>query len=385
MIYRWLAGEFREFPATMTFGVAWVMVFIALLSSAHLNHLAEPWSSILITGVGNGHVFGDLTLTDIGHGQIWRLTTSTFVHYSLMHLTLNLLAFYQLGTLLESWYGSHQFVLVYGLTAAGGNLISAVARSVIGASPQTHSGGGSVVVMGLVSVCAVVGLRAGSKVGRAMGWQMVFFMGLTAAIGVAFPRYIDNWGHLGGAIVGLAIGAAHQWMIRRARRPSAWAPGIVAGLVIMVCAVCQFGSARAEAQRDKLIEQDQRAWRLQEIDRILAFTTASAGSLRDDQARLLLSQLSLLGIDSFLRDSNAALDLRAAHELIKLPRDCPLDAEERKRLDGCLARVRQEIRARYVEERTRYWNRHRGTREGSEQRVQEPFSRGTQKRQGSSR
>src|SRR5207248_1102103 len=79
----------------------------------------------------------------------WRLVTCNFVHYSLIHIGLNLLAMYQLGTLVESWYGSSQLVLIYGLTGAGGNLVSALIRYGIGSNRAVHSGGGSGVILGL--------------------------------------------------------------------------------------------------------------------------------------------------------------------------------------------------------------------------------------------
>ena len=64
------------------------------------------WTRLLVLGIGDGHRFGDLALQDLAHGEYWRLITSTFVHFSVLHLVLNLIAMYQLGTMVESWYGS---------------------------------------------------------------------------------------------------------------------------------------------------------------------------------------------------------------------------------------------------------------------------------------
>ena len=66
--------------------------------------------------------------SDLARGEYWRLITSTFVHFSLLHLGLNVLAMYQLGTMTESWFGKSQLVFIYGLTGGGGNLISAILR-----------------------------------------------------------------------------------------------------------------------------------------------------------------------------------------------------------------------------------------------------------------
>ena len=161
-------------------------------------------------GIGDGHRFGDLALQDLARGEYWRLITSTFIHFSVLHLVLNLIAMYQLGTMVESWYGTPQSIFIYGVTGGGGNLVSVLIRHGIGSNPRIHSGGGSVVIMGLVGLCAVVGLRSRTELGVSMGRLMVFFMVTTAILGAVLPQFIDNWGHAGGAVVGIALGFAHR-------------------------------------------------------------------------------------------------------------------------------------------------------------------------------
>ena len=147
----------------------------------------------------------------------------------MIHLVLNLIAMYQLGTMVESWYGTPQFVFIYGLTGGGGNLVSVLIRHAIGSSRRVHSGGGSVVIMGLVGLCAVAGLRSRTEMGVSLGRIMVFFMVMTAIIGIALPQFIDNWGHAGGALVGIALGFGHRILLNAVRRPSAWGRGVVTG------------------------------------------------------------------------------------------------------------------------------------------------------------
>ena len=212
---------------------------------------SPTWWRLLVLGIGDGHRFGDLTLQDLAHGQYWRLVTSTFVHYSVIHIVLNLFAFYLLGTLVESWYGTPQFILVYGVTGGLGNLISACIRTAIRAHPLIHSGGGSVVIMGLIGLCAVVGWRSRTETGSDLGWQMSKALGMTGLLGVAFPRYIDNWGHAGGAISGFPLGLLHRWFLGNHGRPSAWGMGVVAGLVIVGCGLAQASADRREAGRGK--------------------------------------------------------------------------------------------------------------------------------------
>jgi rhomboid protease GluP len=248
MTLRTLVREIRDFPATAVFSLAWILVFAAMAYARLQMSPAPTWWQFLIQGMGDGHRFGDLTLHDLAQGQYWRLVTSTFVHYSVIHIVLNLLAFYLLGTLIESWYGTPQFILVYGLTGGIGNLISAFIRTAIRAHPLIHSGGGSVVIMGLIGLCAVVGWKSKTERGTDLGWQMSKALGMTGLLGVAFPRYIDNWGHAGGAITGLPLGLLHGWFLKNHGRPAAWGPGVAVGAMIIACGLAQASADRREAR-----------------------------------------------------------------------------------------------------------------------------------------
>jgi rhomboid protease GluP len=248
MTLRTLAREIRDYPATACFSLIWILVFVALLAVRMREQPAPGLWRFLVLGIGDGHRFGDLTLHDLGRGEIWRLITSTFVHYSVIHIALNLLAFYLLGTLVESWYGAPQFILIYGLTGGLGNLVSALIRYAIGSGQNVHSGGGSVVIMGLIGLCAVMGWRSRTAVGSDLGWQMLKALGLTGLLGIGFRGYIDNWGHAGGALVGFLLGLMHRWFLRQYSRPSAWGMGVLMGLVIVGCGLAQWVADRREAR-----------------------------------------------------------------------------------------------------------------------------------------
>jgi membrane associated rhomboid family serine protease len=239
--------EIKSYPATASFSLAWIVVFSAMLWLRMREDPAPSWIGLFVMGIGDGHRFGDLTLRDFWHGDVWRLMTCTFVHYSVIHIALNLLAFYLLGTLIESWYGSSQLVFIYALTAVLGNLISVFIRQSLGSGTLVHSGGGSVVIMGLIGLCAVAGWRSRSETGNDLGWQMIKALGLTALLGIAFPKYIDNWGHAGGALVGLLLGLFHRWFLRQYYRPRAWAMGTLAGFLILGCLLAQARADRREA------------------------------------------------------------------------------------------------------------------------------------------
>src|ERR1700678_3972454 len=112
MALRFMASEARDFPATAIFCLLWIAVFAAMVGTRLAAGVPIPLIRWLVLGIGDGHRFGDLALQDLAQGEYWRVITSTFVHFSVMHLVLNLIAMYQLGTMVESWYGRYQAVFI---------------------------------------------------------------------------------------------------------------------------------------------------------------------------------------------------------------------------------------------------------------------------------
>jgi Rhomboid family len=165
----------------------------------------------------------------------------------LLHVGLNVLAMYQLGTMVESWYGSAQLIFIYGLTGGGGNLVSTLIRQGIGSNRSVHSAGGSVVILGLVGMCAIAGWRSKRRMGRLLARQMGLVLLLTAILGLALPKFIDNWGHAGGALVGGVLGFAHQWLVARQSKPATWGIGLMTWLIIAGCGVAQLIDNRRPA------------------------------------------------------------------------------------------------------------------------------------------
>jgi len=249
---RWLRNEARAFPATILFGGSWVIVFILMVLSTLVSGPLPSLNTLLVGSLPTGHAFGDLTLNELMRGEVWRLVTCNFVHYNLMHIGMNLYGLYQLGSLLESWYGSGQVVGIFLIIGAGGNLVSAMARLLLGNYGGMHSGGGSVVVLGLVGLCAVMGWRTKSRIGNELRRQMVGVLVFTAIIGLMVPM-IDNWGHAGGALVGGLIGFANRSLVRSARGPRTWWVGCLGVLIAIGCAVAQARDAWIEGRyRDEL-------------------------------------------------------------------------------------------------------------------------------------
>lgn len=346
MTPRWITRELREFPATFVVCVSWVLVFAAIT----YEHLAtgEPLSLSrwLLLGFGGGERFGDLTLRELARWQVWRLVTCNFVHYSVVHVGLNVLAMYQIGSLVESWYGSSALWFLYVLTGTGGNLLASLARLGTHAEPTVHAAGGSVVIMGLVGLCAVVGWRSKNPEGRWLGRLMLGFIVGTALLGACFPNYIDNWGHAGGLVMGAAAGLAHRQLRASVHTPWIWGAGVLSLLLIA-------GSVTAQVVVD---QRDSRQW----IERIVARRSdflvrsmAELKKLRRPEARSGQVEVPtrLLGSLAPYLDGPGRDEIRRLEKLVARMKNPPLAADEERALDASLNGLHAAVRRRYDDDR----------------------------------
>jgi hypothetical protein len=118
-----------------------------------------------------------------------------------------------------------------------------------------HTGGGSTILLGLLALGAVVGWRSRTRIGAHLQKQMVILLALTAVMGVAMSGLVDNYGHLGGAIVGALIGLFDRTLTRLSGRK--WFRASCWAVVLGVSAAC-LGSAirddRAESDYRRRVE-----------------------------------------------------------------------------------------------------------------------------------
>ena len=247
MTFRTVAREVRDFPATACFSLIWILVFVALAVIRMRQQPAPSVWQFLVQGMGDGHRFGDLTLLELRRGEIWRVITCTFIHYSVLHIALNLLAFYLLGTLVESWYGSPRFIFIYGMTAGLGNLVSAGIRSMIGSVRQRafgrrvgrDHGADRARCRGGLAVAYGTGQRPGLADGQGAGDHGAARHCLSAVHRQLGPRRRRDRR--------AALGLWHRTFLREYSSPGAWGLGVLTALVIASCGVAQVNADRREA------------------------------------------------------------------------------------------------------------------------------------------
>jgi GlpG protein len=157
-------------------------------------------------------------LSSLTDGQIWRLVTPIFLHFSMMHIAGNMMWLFYLGNMIESRRGALRFSLLVLVIA----VLSNVGQFYLGHAmlSQGHLsfrlspafGGMSGVVFGLFGYVWMK-MRFDPNLGMALNPQSFFLTLMWFAFcftGLAGP--IANAAHAIGLIVGIAIGAA----------PAAW-------------------------------------------------------------------------------------------------------------------------------------------------------------------
>jgi membrane associated rhomboid family serine protease len=172
-----------------------VLVFLAM--GAHGGSSFNPTThEALIFGAN----FGPLTL----HGQDWRLLTSMFIHFGIIHLAFNMWCLWELGSLAERLLGRAAFLAVYLTSGLVGSFASVLWH------PMTVSAGASGAIFGvagsLVSFLYLKESRLGLSPFKKKLGSLVAFVLYNLLNGVTH-RGIDNVAHLGGLVVGLSSGA----------------------------------------------------------------------------------------------------------------------------------------------------------------------------------
>jgi membrane associated rhomboid family serine protease len=178
--------------------------------------------------VSNQQLTTDLTLWPraIAVGdQYYRLVTSAFLHYGLMHLLFNMWALYVVGPPLEAWLGRLRFGALYALSGLGGSTLVYLLTPL-----DTPTAGASGAIFGLFGAIFVVARKLNLDV-RMIAAVVVINLVFTFA-GPALGTGAISWqGHIGGLVTGAVIAAAYVYA-PRARRNAIQAGVSVAALVL---------------------------------------------------------------------------------------------------------------------------------------------------------
>ena len=133
--------------------------------------------------------------------EYWRIVTGATLHGGVIHLAFNSYALYVLGRLIETLSNRAHLAIVFLLSVIGGGILSLIFL------PETPSVGASGGIIGFLGYLTVYGFYRRKLLTNAFLKNMLFNIGFIAVLGVFVIPNIDNFGHLGGLIVGMIYGA----------------------------------------------------------------------------------------------------------------------------------------------------------------------------------
>ncbi|WP_342773904.1 rhomboid family intramembrane serine protease [Mesobacillus subterraneus] len=167
-------------------------IFIAIQVLVFLVLEAAGGSTETSTLIKFGAKFNPLIL----EGEWWRFFTPIFIHIGLLHLFMNTLALFYLGTMVERLYGNFRFLFIYIVAGFSGVLASFIL------SPNL-SAGASGAIFGCFGALLYFGVTNPRLFWRTLGLNILIVLGINLAFGFTIPG-IDNAGHIGGLIGGFA-------------------------------------------------------------------------------------------------------------------------------------------------------------------------------------
>ncbi|WP_066049644.1 rhomboid family intramembrane serine protease [Robertmurraya korlensis] len=173
-------------------------VFIVFQIAAFLFLELKGGSTNTATLIKYGAKFNPLIL----EGEWWRFLTPILLHIGFIHLFMNTLALYYLGTTIERIYGRLRFLFIYLVAGFSGSLASFLFSTSL-------SAGASGAIFGCFGALLYFGLNYRSLFFRTMGFNVLVVIAINLSLGFTIPG-IDNAGHLGGLVGGfLATAIVH--------------------------------------------------------------------------------------------------------------------------------------------------------------------------------
>jgi membrane associated rhomboid family serine protease len=134
---------------------------------------------------------------DVANGDYYRLISSAFMHFGLLHIAFNMYALYLIGGALERYIGSLRFTLIYFVSALAGSFGALLV------TPNAISAGASGAIFGLMGAMFVLERQRGlALLGGPIGGLIAINLLITFLPGTD----ISIGGHLGGLVGGALAG-----------------------------------------------------------------------------------------------------------------------------------------------------------------------------------
>ncbi|MGH9474844.1 MAG: rhomboid family intramembrane serine protease [Terriglobales bacterium] len=170
----------------------------ALSGTSLLTNLFASPSAAATQRLGESVPLAYLLLPSPFHNQYWRWVTACFLHAGVLHIGFNMWALYDIGQIVESFYGGAKLLFFYMLTGVFGYMVSSYFGFL--------SLGASGAIFGILGVMIAYGVRRGHTTqGRQLRNVAVRWAIYALILAFAIP-HVDNAAHLGGLASGFVLG-----------------------------------------------------------------------------------------------------------------------------------------------------------------------------------
>lgn len=188
----------------ITYGIIAINVLVFIL-------MAISGAGIFTIDDTTVHINWGSNLTTLTlNGEWWRLLTSTFIHFGILHLAMNTYALYMAGVYLEPMLGKTKYITAYLCTG----ILSGV-LSLWWHTDGVNSAGASGAIFGLYGV--FLALLLTNLIPKQVRKGLLQSIGVFIVYNLAFGMKsgVDNAGHIGGLLSGLAIGVIYYLVLSK--------------------------------------------------------------------------------------------------------------------------------------------------------------------------
>ncbi len=185
----------------VTFGLIAACVLVYMLVALQGAAIGVPPNEGLVEQPREVLSLGALVPALVAQGEAWRLVTSAFLHSGFIHLALNMLSLYFLGSFAEVTFGRSRFLALYLISGIAGGLAYLYFGSF-----NAPAVGASGAIFGLLGGVFGFAIRRGTFSTRdPVISQLLLLTGINLFLGATIPG-VSNTAHIGGLLGGLVFG-----------------------------------------------------------------------------------------------------------------------------------------------------------------------------------
>jgi rhomboid protease GluP len=138
----------------------------------------------------------------VEQGQYWRLLTATFMHFGFEHILNNMLILVCAGTILEKALGHVKYALLYLFAGVGGSTLSYL--QMLGSGHYAVAAGASGAIFGIIGALLWIVICHRGRYESLTGKGLLFMIAISLYYGISSGE-VDNWGHVGGLVMGFLL------------------------------------------------------------------------------------------------------------------------------------------------------------------------------------